>query len=335
MNIREQIEQNELETLSPYASVSCRTKGRKKPQEKDEVRTEFMRDRDRILHCKAFRRLKDKTQVFLDPEGDHYRTRLTHTLEVSQIARTIGRALKLNTDLIEAIALGHDLGHTPYGHAGERTLNELMPEGFRHYEQSLRVVDCLENEGKGLNLTWEVRDGILNHQMETTPGTLEGRVVRISDKIAYIHHDMDDAQRAGIISEDDIPVTLRMTLGYTTKERLNTLVLDVIRSSAGKNDILQSQRIHEAMMLFRKLMFADVYMNPVAKSEEVKVHRMITGLYQYYTEHPKEMPEEYSRMTDQGTTVSRAVGYYISGMTYTYCVRRFREIFEPKSWDIF
>lgn len=335
MNIREQIEQNELETLSPYASVSCRTKGRKKPQEKDEVRTEFMRDRDRILHCKAFRRLKDKTQVFLDPEGDHYRTRLTHTLEVSQIARTIGRALKLNTDLIEAIALGHDLGHTPYGHAGERTLNELMPEGFRHYEQSLRVVDCLENEGKGLNLTWEVRDGILNHQMETTPGTLEGRVVRISDKIAYIHHDMDDAQRAGIISEDDIPVTLRMTLGYTTKERLNTLVLDVIRSSAGKNDILQSHRIHEAMMLFRKLMFADVYMNPVAKSEEVKVHRMITGLYQYYTEHPKEMPEEYSRMTDQGTTVSRAVGDYISGMTDTYCVRRFREIFEPKSWDIF
>jgi dGTPase len=335
LNIREQIEQNEEKTLSPYAALSSRTRGRMRPQEKDEVRTEYMRDRDRILHSKAFRRLKDKTQVFLDPEGDHYRTRLTHTLEVSQIARTIGKALKLNCDLIEAIALGHDLGHTPYGHAGERTLNALVPGGFRHYEQSLRVVDKLENDGKGLNLTWEVRDGILNHQMETTPKTLEGRVVRISDKIAYIHHDMDDAQRAGIISEDDIPVTLRMKLGYTTKERLNTLVLDIINSSLGKDDIVQSDDIYEAMMLFRKLMFADVYTNPVAKAEEVKVHRMITGLYQYYTENPDEMPEEYVRMIRHGENKERTVCDYISGMTDAYCVKRFRTVFEPKSWDVY
>ena len=334
MNIREQIEQDEERTLSPYASLSSQTRGRRDKQGLDEVRTEYMRDRDRIVHCKAFRRLKDKTQVFLDPEGDHYRTRLTHTLEVSQIARTIGRALRLNNDLIEAIALGHDLGHTPYGHAGERTLNAVMPGGFRHYEQSLRVVDRLENNGKGLNLTWEVRDGILNHQLETTPATLEGRVVRIADKIAYIHHDMDDAQRAGIISEDDIPITLRMTLGYTSKERLNTLVLDIIRSSEGKDDIIQSHTIHDAMMLFRKLMFADVYMNSVAKSEEVKVNRMIRGLYSYYTANPEEMPLEYVKMIHQGETPERVAGDYISGMTDAYCVRCFRKIYEPRSWDV-
>ena len=335
MNIREQIEQDDERLLSPYASLSSHTRGRQEKQDLDEVRTEYMRDRDRIVHCKAFRRLKDKTQVFLDPEGDHYRTRLTHTLEVSQIARTIGRALRLNNDLIEAIALGHDLGHTPYGHAGERTLNAIMPGGFRHYEQSLRVVDRLENGGKGLNLTWEVRDGIINHQLETTPATLEGRVVRIADKIAYIHHDMDDAQSAGIISADDIPIRLRMTLGYTSKERLNTLVLDVIRSSEGKNDILQSDTIHDAMMLFRKLMFADVYMNPVAKAEEVKVNRMIRCLYDYYTKNPEEMPAEYVRMIRKGETPERVAGDYISGMTDAYCVRCFRKIYEPRSWDVF
>ncbi|MGN0361546.1 MAG: deoxyguanosinetriphosphate triphosphohydrolase [Bilifractor sp.] len=335
MNIREVIEKSEEEYLSPYASHSRDTRGRDWPIREDTVRTDYMRDRDRILHCKTFRRLKDKTQVFLSPQGDHYRTRLTHTLEVSQISRTVAKALRLNEDLVEAIALGHDLGHTPFGHAGERTLNRLCPFGFRHYEQSLRVVEKLEKDGKGLNLTWETRDGILNHQMNTTPHTLEGKIVRICDKIAYIHHDMDDAQRAGIISEDDIPITLRMTLGYTTRDRLNTLVMDLIDSSRGKDDIVQSEPIHAAMMTFRKLMFADVYTNPAAKSEEVKVDRMLTEMYRYYNEHLELLKGEYRKMLDQGEPPERVVCDYISGMTDQYAIHKFREIYIPKSWDVF
>ena len=231
MTIREELEKMERETLSPYATLSVNTKGREREEEQCDVRPVFQRDRDRILHCKAFRRMKDKTQVFLAPQGDHYRNRLTHTLEVSQIARTIAKALRLNEDLVEAIALGHDLGHTPFGHAGERALDEIHPGGFTHYQQSIRVVQILEKSGEGLNLTWEVRDGILNHRISGSPTTLEGQVVRFSDKLAYIHHDMDDAQRAGVITEDDIPVTLRMLLGYTTRERLNTFVHDIIENS--------------------------------------------------------------------------------------------------------
>ncbi len=334
MNIRESMELHEAESLSPYAALSSKSRGRERPSEPHEVRTDFMRDRDRILHSKSFRRLKDKTQVFLSPQGDHYRTRLMHTLEVSQIARTIAKALRLNEDLVEAIALGHDLGHTPFGHAGERALDAVCPLGFRHYQQSLRVVDRLENNGRGLNLTWEVRNGIVNHQMETTPATLEGKVVRLADKIAYIHHDMDDAQRAGIISEDDIPITLRMTLGYSSKERLNTFVMDIISNSEGKNDILQSEAVHDAMLTIRKLMFADVYTNPVAKSEEVKVTRMISEMYQYYLKHPELLKNEYHNMLVQGEHVERVVCDYISGMTDQYCIHKFEEIFVPKSWDV-
>ena len=233
MNIRETFEEREFQTLSSYASHSRNSRGRERYEPECDIRTVYQRDRDRILHSKAFRRLKDKTQVFLSPQGDHYRTRLTHTLEVSQTARTVARALKLNEDLVEAIALGHDLGHTPFGHAGEAALNAVHPGGFKHAEQSVRVVEVLEKDGQGLNLTWEVRDGILNHRTAGNPSTLEGQVVRLCDKISYIHHDMDDAIRAGILSEDDIPITLRVVLGDTCRERLNTLIHDIVESSYG------------------------------------------------------------------------------------------------------
>ena len=259
------MEQRELELLSPYAAHSLHSKGRERQEEECDIRTVYQRDRDRILHCKAFRRLKDKTQVFLAPQGDHYRNRLTHTLEVSQIARTIAKALRLNEDLVEAIALGHDLGHTPFGHAGERALDEIHPDGFEHYKQSIRVVEVLEKNGQGLNLTWEVRNGILNHRTSGNPATLEGQVVRYADKIAYIHHDMDDAQRAGIITEDDIPITLRILLGYTTRERLNTFVHDIIENSMDRDSIQMSEEIQQALQDLRRLMFRNVYENPVAK----------------------------------------------------------------------
>ncbi len=335
MTIRESIELEERKHLSPYAAHSADTRGRLRPVEPHAVRTDYMRDRDRILHSKAFRRLKEKTQVFLLPRGDHYRTRMMHTLEVSQIARTVAKALRLNEDLVETIALGHDLGHTPFGHAGERALNKLSPGGFQHNRQSLRVVDCLENNGQGMNLTWETRNGILNHQMSTSPATLEGKVVRLCDKIAYIHHDTDDAQRAGILTEDDIPITLRTTLGYTSKERLNTLVLDLIHNSMDQDDIRMSDRVFQAMMTFRRLMYADVYTNPVAKSEEVKVERIISALYGYLTDHPEALSEEYRVMLQKGEPQERIVCDYISGMTDQFCIRKFEEIFVPRSWDVF
>lgn len=335
MTIREQMEERELEYLSPYATLSKNSKGRKIKEEECDIRPVFQRDRDRIVHCKAFRRLKQKTQVFLLPKGDHYRTRLTHTLEVSQNARTIAKALRLNEELVEAIALGHDLGHTPFGHAGERALDEIHPGGFTHYQQSIRVVQILEKNGEGLNLTWEVRDGILNHRISGSPTTLEGQVVRFSDKLAYIHHDMDDAQRAGVITEDDIPVTLRMLLGYTTRERLNTFVHDIIENSLEKDHIEMSSEIYEALMDLRGIMFQNVYTHPGAKEEELKAIKMLKKLYVYYTENPEEMSEEYRLLMKRGESKAQVVCDYLSGMTDQYSMAKFRKIFIPKSWEVY
>lgn len=336
MNIRESMELREQELLSPFASHSTDTRGRDRPEEECDVRTAYQRDRDRILHCKAFRRMKDKTQVFLAPQGDHYRTRLTHTLEVSQIARTIARALRLNEDLVEAIALGHDLGHTPFGHSGEKALEQVHPGGFAHYKQSVRVVEILEKNGNGLNLTWEVRDGMKNHRTSGKPSTLEGQVVRFSDKIAYIHHDMDDAQRAGIITEDDIPVTMRTFLGYTTRERLNTFVHNIIENSLDKDSISMSPDVYEAMMDLRSLMFRNVYENPVAKKEEERAMKMLTELYEYYTDHPEAMPEEYRELAKcRGVPKEQAVCDYISGMTDQYSMKKFRKLYIPKCWEVY
>ncbi len=293
MSIREDIERMECETLSPYATLSIHSRGRDNPEEQCDIRPVFQRDRDRILHCKAFRRLKNKTQVFLTPKGDHYRTRLSHTLEVSQNARTIAKALRLNEDLVEAIALGHDLGHTPFGHAGELVLNGLCDESFHHNEQSVRIVEKLEKDGKGLNLTWEVRDGILNHQTRLMPHTLEGKIVRLSDKIAYINHDIDDAIRAQILTEENIPLELRKTLGFSTRQRLNTLIHNIISNSVGKDDIIMSEEVEQAMIELRKFMFDHVYKNPVAKGEETKAKAMIEQLFFYYMEHIELLPEKY------------------------------------------
>ena len=335
MNIRENMEQRERELLSPYASHSADTRGRDRPEEECDVRTAYQRDRDRILHCKAFRRMKDKTQVFLAPQGDHYRTRLTHTLEVSQIARTIAKALRLNEDLVEAIALGHDLGHTPFGHAGERALDQIHPGGFAHYKQSVRVVEVLEKNGNGLNLTWEVRNGIMNHRTSGNPSTLEGQVVRFSDKIAYIHHDMDDAQRAGIITEDDIPITLRLLLGDTGRERLSTFVHDIIENSLEQDTIKMSPEIYEGLMDIRALMFQSVYENPVAKKEEDRAAKMLAKLYEYYVEHPDTMSAEYQKLLIRGEKKEQVVCDYISGMTDQYSIKKFREIYIPKAWKVF
>ena len=332
MNIREEQEKREHEYMSPYASFSDQSRGRDREEPQCDMRTVYQRDRDRILHCKSFRRLKHKTQVFLAPAGDHYRTRLTHTLEVAQIARSIGRALKLNEDLIEAIALGHDLGHTPFGHAGERTLDKLCPSGFAHYKQSVRVVELLENDGKGLNLTWEVRDGIMNHRTSGKPATLEGNVVRLSDKIAYINHDIDDAIRAGIFAENDIPKIYTSILGNSTKERLNTLINDIIVSSRDKDGIYMSQEIGDAMNSLRQYMFSNLYTNPTAKSEEVKAYKLITELYNYYVANVDVLPDNFKQFIDEGEELERVVCDYISGMTDQYCVSKFNEIYVPKSW---
>ena len=319
-SIREMAEETEYEVLSPYAEC--------------DIRTVYQRDRDRILHSKSFRRLAHKTQVFIAPMGDHYRTRLTHTLEVSQLSRTIAKALRLNDDLCDAIALGHDLGHTPFGHTGERVLNEICPLGFAHFRQSIRVVEVLEKNGEGLNLTWEVRDGILNHRTSGHPSTLEGQIVRFCDKIAYINHDIDDAERAGILSEEDIPKTYREILGGSTRDRLNTLIHDVIYSSLDRADIRMSPEIEKAMMELRKFMFDHVYLNSVAKTEEGKVGRMITMLYQYYEKHVDEMPQEYiDLIKKKGQPEPRVVCDYISGMTDQYSISKFQELFVPQSWQ--
>lgn len=333
MTIREQLELREVEYLSPFATLSSKSKGREREEEQCDVRPVFQRDRDRILHSKAFRRLKQKTQVFLQPKGDHYRTRLTHTLEVSQNARTIAKALRLNEDLAEAIALGHDLGHTPFGHAGERALNEVSPHRFKHNEQSVRVVECLEKQGQGLNLTWEVRDGILNHKTSGKPSTLEGQIVRISDKIAYINHDIDDAIRGGVLIQEDIPKEYREIFGETTGMRLNTMIHNVIINSMDKPYITMSKDIEKATAGLRKFMFEHVYLNPKAKSEEVKAVDMIKNLYEYYICHMDKLPEKYLQRISEGkSTKEQNVCDFIAGMTDAYAVKMFQEFFIPESW---
>ena len=334
MNIRETAELWEEQYLSPYASLSRNTRGRDREEEPCDIRPAYQRDRDRILHSKSFRRLNHKTQVFLGPEGDHYRTRLTHTLEVSQIARTIARALRLNENLTEAIALGHDLGHTPFGHSGERVLNNICQDGFAHYRQSVRVVEVLEKDGRGLNLTWEVRDGILNHRTSGHPSTLEGWVVRFSDKIAYINHDIDDAIRARLLKEEELPRQYTDVLGCSVRERLNTLIHDIILNSLDKPEISMSPGMEEAMQGLRSWMFEHVYTNPVAKAEDGRVAKLITELYDYYYIHLNELPPEYRRLMENGEKRERVVCDYIAGMSDSYAIDTFEELFVPKAWKV-
>lgn len=328
--IRQISEENEKKILSPLATLSSQSRGRLKDEPECDIRTAFQRDRDRIIHCQSFRRLKHKTQVFLAPSGDHYRTRLTHTLEVSQIARTIARALQLNEDLTEAIALGHDLGHTPFGHAGERALAKLSPNGFKHYEQSVRVVDILEKDGKGLNLTDEVRNGILCHTVGEDAYTLEGQIIRIADKIAYINHDIDDAIRAGVMNEEDIPLDIRMDLGMTKSERINNMVLNVIENTNDKK-ILMSDDFWDLFNDLHDFMFVAVYKNPVCKGEEVKAVAMLEQIYAHYIKHPEEMPEQYVGIAEN-EGVDRAVCDYIAGMSDNYSVKIFNQLYVPKFW---
>ena len=333
MNIRESMEQREQKMLSPYAALSLCSRGRERQEEECDVRTVYQRDRDRILHSKAFRRMKDKTQVFLAPQGDHYRTRLTHTLEVSQIARTIAKALRLNEDLVEAIALGHDLGHTPFGHAGERALNAVNPDGFAHYKQSVRVAQVLEKNGEGLNLTWEVRDGILNHRTSGSPSTLEGQVVRLSDKIAYIHHDMDDAIRGGILTEADVPKEICEVIGSSPTERLDHFIHDIVTNSMDKDDILMSEPVAEAMTKIRQFMFERVYKNPIAKSEEGKAEMLMETLYQHFLKHLDDLPEEYLNLLSVGEPREKVVCDYVGAMTDRFAIAVYEDIYIPKSWQ--
>jgi len=332
MSIRENLEQWEREYLSPYASLSVNSKGREKEEEQCDIRPVYQRDRDRILHCKAFRRLKDKTQVFLTPEGDHYRTRLTHTLEVSQNARTIAKALRLNEELVEAIALGHDLGHTPFGHAGERALNKVCPYGFVHSEQSVRTVELLEKDGAGLNLTFEVRDGMRNHQTEGMPATLEGKIVRFSDKIAYMHHDMDDAIRGNIIIDQDVPKEIGDVIGYTTGERLDHFIHDIVTASYGKNDIIMSEPVLKAMKALRIFMFERVYQNTEAKSEEGKAEMLMETLYYYFFKNIDLLPKDMLTLIDRGEPREKIVCDYVGAMTDRFAIAKYEEIYVPKSW---
>ncbi|MDO5417073.1 MAG: deoxyguanosinetriphosphate triphosphohydrolase [Lachnospiraceae bacterium] len=335
MTVREHQEQWEEQYLSPYASLSSRTRGRDREEGLCDIRPEYQRDRDRILHSKSFRRLKHKTQVFLSPEGDHYRTRLTHTLEVSQIARTISRALRLNENLTEAIALGHDLGHTPFGHSGEAVLNRICPFGFAHYEQSVRVVELLEKNGAGLNLTWEVRDGIRNHRTSGNPSTLEGAVVRLSDKIAYINHDIDDAIRARMFEEPDLPEEFTDVLGHSVRERLNALIHDVIFGSMDQPRIVMSPEMETAMQGLRQWMFEHVYRSDIPKAEESKAQQLIVFLYDYYCHHVERLPLEYRIMMERlGESKERVVCDYIAGMSDSYAIDQFEELFVPKAWKV-
>lgn len=335
MNIRETAEMLEEQYLSPYASLSKNTRGRDRREPLCDIRPEYQRDRDRILHSKSFRRLKHKTQVFLDPEGDHYRTRLTHTLEVAQIARTIAKALRLNESLTEAIALGHDLGHTPFGHTGEKILNEICEDGFVHSDQSVRVVELLEKNGRGLNLTKEVRDGIKNHRTIGHPSTLEGGVVRLSDKIAYINHDIDDAIRGQIIEETELPLCYTDVLGHSVRERLNTMIHDIIGNSREKPFIAMSPGMEDTMQGLRTWMFDHVYKSPKAKAEDGKAQQLIVALYEYYMDHVEELPEEYHYLMDGlGEKKTRVVCDYIAGMSDSYAIDTFEELFVPKAWKV-
>ncbi len=332
--IREAIEQREKETLCSWATLDANSRGRDVDEEQCDIRPVFQRDRDRILHSKSFRRLKNKTQVFLTPKGDHYRTRLSHTLEVSQNARTIAKALRLNEDLVEAIALGHDLGHTPFGHSGERVLNDLCSGGFVHSEQSVRIVERLEKNGQGLNLTWEVRDGIRNHQTHSNPSTPEGQIVRLSDKIAYVNHDIDDAIRGNILSEDDIPKYIRDILGNSTRQRLDTLIHDVVTQSLMNEKICMSDEVQGAMMDLRNFMFENVYKNEVAKGEEVKAKRMLEMLFEYYMGNVNDIPRKYISMINEGEAKDRVVCDYIAGMTDQYAIDKFNEYYMPLAWKV-
>ena len=344
MNIREELEALEEKTLSPFAARSSKSRGRLRPEEECAVRTAFQRDRDRIIHSKAFRRLKHKTQVFLSPGGDHYRTRLTHTLEVAQIARSMARALRLNEDLTEAIALGHDLGHTPFGHAGEAVLDELHPEGFRHYEQSLRVVDFLEKDGEGLNLTWEVRDGILKHSKGKGPiipedetelaATLEGQLVRVADIIAYLNHDLDDALRGRVIREEEIPRECVRVLGTKHSERINTMVRSLIFTTLARNDgrLHLEEEVMEAMERLRAFLFERVYEAPVVYREFIKAKKLLRELYSYFLENG--LPWEKEAIYPEGTPAHQKVCDFIAGMTDRYALSLFERIFVPKPWPV-
>ena len=335
MTIRQRIEQEEHQRLAPGAAFSDESKGRLFPleEEDNDARTAYQRDVDRIVHCKSFRRLMHKTQVFLCPEGDHYRTRMTHTLEVARIARTVARALQLNEDLTEAVAMGHDLGHTPFGHAGEGALSACIGKPFRHNEQSLRVVDVLEGNGTGLNLTYEVRMGILGHTGDRIPETKEAQIVRRSDRIAYVNHDIDDAIRAGVLSESDLPRSITYILGTSHSQRINTLVYDMIATSKEAGEILLSDPVGKALQDLRSFMFEHVYRNPVAKGEEQKAKDMLQRLYEYYYNHPETLPADFQPQLSFGG-MERTVCDYIAGMTDKYAVDKYTELFIPMGWHV-
>ena len=330
MTIREQTQALQAQSLSEHACLPQHSRGRARPEEECPIRTPFARDRDRVIHSKAFRRLMHKTQVFLSPEGDHYRTRLTHTLEVAQIARTIARALRLNEDLTEAVALGHDLGHTPFGHAGERALNRLMPNGFRHYEQSVRVVERLENDGRGLNLTFEVRDGLRCHTTGQEARTMEGRIIRWADKIAYMNHDIDDAIRAGVIREADIPRDITAVLGDTKNKRITTMVTSLIRNSPA-GVVNMDADVLEAYDALHEFMYEAVYLNDYAKREEKKVPHLIESLFGYYVRHPDRLPESMREIAEADGKEQAACDY-IAGMTDRFAVDLYSNLFIPKAW---
>ena len=333
MTIRERMEEEEYSRLAPEAAKAGESRGRALFEQESDVRTCFQRDSDRILHSKSFRRLMHKTQVFLQPEGDHYRTRMTHTLEVARIGRTIARALRLNEDLTEAIAFGHDLGHTPFGHAGEVALTEVTGTPFCHNEQSLRVVDRLEKDGAGLNLTYEVRMGIVGHTGDRIPETLEGQIIRSADRIAYLNHDMDDAMRAGILSEQDLPHSLKTALGETHRERINTLVEDMICHTMQTGRLSMRPEITAAMDELRAFMFEHVYRNPVAKGEEAKAREIIKRLYEYYSAHPEKLPADFLPQLDFDG-MDRTVCDYIAGMTDKYAIYTYSELFIPTAWQL-
>ena len=333
MTIRETIEDMERETLSPYATLSENSRGRDREEPQCDIRPVFQRDRDRILHCKSFRRLKNKTQVFLTPKGDHYRTRMTHTLEVARIARTICRGLRLNQDLAEAAAYGHDLGHTPFGHAGERALNAIYTGvGFRHYEQSLRVVDRIERDGRGLNLCNETRIGILNHTTGQPRGTLEADVVRLADRVAYINHDLDDAMRGSIVQPEDVPAIVRERVGERNSVRINSILTDIIAHS-GDGELRMSPDMREAVDVFTDFMYESVYYNPIAKGEERKVQNILGSIWEYYVNHIAELPAVYQSIADDEGP-QRAVCDYVSGMTDSYALEVYSELFIPAAWTI-
>ena len=329
---REEREKLEHLMIGPYGIPADESRGRAVWEEECTVRTCFQRDIDRITHSKSFRRLKHKTQVFLRPEGDHYRTRLTHTLEVTRLARTVARALRLNEDLAEAIALGHDLGHTPFGHAGERALNKIYEGGFKHYEQSLRVVDILEREGRGLNLCYETRMGILNHTHGAPDDTREATAVRLCDRIAYINHDLDDSIRAGLLTAEDVPAPIRENCGDRNSARINAFILDLIENSAD-GTLKMSDRMWETFLFFHSFMYSDVYTNPIAKSEENKVEGILGRLFDYYTAHPESLPEDFRPIVEREGR-GRAACDYISGMTDGYAMEKYGELFIPFAWSV-